>query len=102
MKFTNDFKRVIKIHYKNFWNVFIKIFEKEEIFEAFTYVYNNGAVAGSAQMTFYIRWLKDVSIIGTSSKEREKEAYEIFRKQNNLKKGQVWIYGNLIRKNNLK
>lgn len=77
---------------QNFWNFFVKIFEKEETFEAFTYVYKDGTVANPEQMTSYIKWLKSVSIIGTSSKEREKKAYEIFRKQNNLKKGQVWIY----------
>lgn len=63
-----------------------------EIFEAFTYVYENGTLVPPGQLSSHIRWLKDVTIEGVTHEEREEKAFKIFREQNNLKLGQVWIW----------
>ena len=75
-----------------------KLFSKTEVFEAFTYVYKNGRIAKPGSMTSSVRWLKDVTVTGLSCKEREQLAFKTFREQNNLTKGQVWIFGNYIKK----
>ena len=77
-------------------NIFKKLFSKIEVFEAFTYIYDDGTVAMPEQMTTRVRWLGDIEVRGLSRKERLNLAYKIFQEENKLKEGQVWIYGNYI------
>jgi len=63
-----------------------------ETFTAFTYVHKDKTIAKPGQITTYIRWLKDVTTEGITREEREEKAFKAFREQNNLKRGQVWIF----------
>lgn len=77
-------------------NFFKKFLSRYETFEAFSYVYKDGTIANPGQMTTYVKWLKDITIFGLSSEEREKLAFQKFREENNLKEGKVWIFGNYV------
>jgi len=70
----------------------IEKFGKEEKFEAFVYINKDGKLVEPYYTSSRIRWLKPVSVKGLTYKDREKAAFESFKKENDLKNGQVWIF----------